>query len=109
MVAGLALVPLMGGLTGLIPLCSLIGFGFGFGFSLTQTPIDRIINCPRRGLCGAVRSVAHLLANDLFLGRLDQYRAGFNVASRTVAVIGAAALAAVQRLWPAVYPNESYS
>ena len=48
MVAGLALVPLVGSLTALIALWAVIGFGF----SLTQTPIGRIIN---RSACGADR------------------------------------------------------
>lgn len=111
MVAGVALVPLLGSLAALIALWSLIGFGF----SLTQTPIGRIINrsareADRGGVFAAQFALSHacwLVAYPLagWIGA----GAGLSAAALVLAVIGAAGLIAVLRLWPAndepVFPH----
>jgi MFS family permease len=103
MVAGVALVPLLGSLSTLIALWAVIGFGF----SLTQTPIGRIINrSAREADRGAVFAAQFALSHACWLvtyplaGRIGA-GAGLSVAALTLAVIGAAGLAAVLRLWPA--------
>lgn len=103
MVAGVALVPLVGSLSALIALWAAIGFGF----SLTQTPIGRIINRSARqadrcavfaaqfALSHACWLVTYPLAGWVGAG------AGLSVAALVLAAIGAAGLVAVLRLWPA--------
>jgi MFS family permease len=107
MVAGVGLVPLLGSLAALIALWSLIGFGF----SLTQTPIGRIINrsareADRGGVFAAQFALSHacwLVAYPLagWIGA----GAGLSAAALFLAVIGAAGLIAVLRLWPANDPT----
>ena len=103
MVAGVALVPLVGGLTSLIALWALIGFGF----SVTQTPIGRIINrSAREADRGAVFAAQFALSHACWLVTYPLAGwvgagAGLSVAALTLAAIGAAGLAAVLWLWPA--------
>ena len=103
MVAGVALVPLVGGLTSLIALWALIGFGF----SVTQTPIGRIINRSARDSDrGAVFAAQFALSHACWLVTYPLAGwvgagAGLSVAALTLAAIGAAGLAAVLWLWPA--------
>ena len=103
MVAGVALVPLVGSLATLIALWAVIGFGF----SLTQTPIGRIINRSARDADrGAVFAAQFALSHACWLVTYPLAGwigagAGLSVAALTLAVIGAAGLAAVLRLWPA--------
>jgi MFS family permease len=103
MVAGVALVPLVGNLAGLIALWALIGSGF----SLTQTPIGRIINrsageADRGAVFAAQFALSHAcwLVTYPLAGWIGA-SAGLSVAATTLAVIGAAGLAAVWHLWPA--------
>ena len=103
MVAGVALVPLVGGLPGLITLWAVIGFGF----SLTQTPIGRIINrSAREADRGAVFAAQFALSHACWLltyplaGWIGA-GAGLSAAALVLAAIGAVGLIAVLRLWPA--------
>jgi MFS family permease len=103
MVAGVALVPLVGQLAGLIALWALIGFGF----SLSQTPIGRIINrSARQADRGAVFAAQFALSHACWLityplaGWIGA-EAGLSVAALVLAAIGAVGLVAVLRLWPA--------
>ena len=103
MVAGVALVPLVGGLTSLIALWALIGFGF----SLTQTPIGRIINrCAREADRGAVFAAQFALSHACWLvtypvaGWVGAW-AGLSEAALLLAGIGALGLVAVLKIWPA--------
>ena len=103
MVAGVALVPLVGSLNALIALWAVIGFGF----SLTQTPIGRIINrsaqpedrgavfAAQFALSHACWLVTYPLAGWVGAG------AGLSVAALLLAAIGALGLVAVLRIWPA--------
>ena len=103
MVAGVALVPLVGGLTSLITLWALIGFGF----SLTQTPIGRIINrSAREADRGAVFAAQFALSHACWLVTYPLAGwvgagAGLSVAALLLAAIGALGLVAVLRIWPA--------
>jgi MFS family permease len=103
MVAGVALVPLVGGLTGLVALWALIGFGF----SLTQTPIGRIINrSAREADRGAVFAAQFALSHACWLVTYPLAGwigagAGLSVAALVLAGIGALGLVAVLRIWPA--------
>jgi MFS family permease len=103
MVAGVALVPLVGSLAGLIALWSMIGFGF----SLTQTPIGRIINrSAREADRGAVFAAQFALSHAcwLFTYPLAGWigaGAGLTAAALVLAGIGALGLVAVLRIWPA--------
>ncbi len=102
MVGGVALVPLVGGLTSLIALWAAIGFGF----SLTQTPIGRIINRSARAadraavfaaqfaLSHACWLVTYPLAGWVGAG------AGLSVAALVLAAIGGLGLVAVLQMWP---------
>ncbi|MDP3342327.1 MFS transporter [Frigidibacter sp.] len=102
MVAGVALVPLVGGLEILIALWALIGFGF----SLTQTPIGRIINrSAREADRGAVFAAQFALSHACWLVTYPLAGwvgagAGLTVASLVLAGIGAIGLIAVLRIWP---------
>jgi MFS family permease len=103
MVVGVALVPLVGQLAGLIALWALIGFGF----SLTQTPIGRIINrSARQADRGAVFAAQFALSHACWLityplaGWIGA-KAGLSAAALVLAAIGAVGLVAVLRLWPA--------
>jgi MFS family permease len=103
MVAGVALVPFVGGLTELIALWALIGFGF----SLTQTPIGRIINrSAREADRGAVFAAQFALSHACWLVTYPLAGwigagAGLSVAALVLAGIGALGLVAVLRIWPA--------
>lgn len=103
MVAGVALVPLLGSLATLIALWAVIGFGF----SLTQTPIGRIINrSAREADRGAVFAAQFALSHACWLVTYPLAGwigagAGLSAGALTLAIIGAAGLAAVLRLWPA--------
>ncbi|OJY28852.1 MAG: MFS transporter [Rhodobacterales bacterium 65-51] len=107
MVAGVALVPLVGSLAALIALWAVIGFGF----SLTQTPIGRIINrSAREADRGAVFAAQFALSHACWLVTYPLAGwigagAGLSAAAMTLAVIGALGLAAVLCLWPAVDPE----
>lgn len=102
MVAGVALVPLVGGLASLITLWVLIGFGF----SLTQTPIGRIINrSAREADRGAVFAAQFALSHACWLVTYPLAGwvgagAGLSVAALVLAGIGALGLIAVLRIWP---------
>jgi MFS family permease len=107
MVAGVAATPLVAGLAGLLVLWA----GVGFGFSLTQTPIGRILNRSAReedrpaifaaqfALSHAAWLVTYPLAG--WLGAAF----GLPAAALGLAAVGALALVAVIRLWPAVDPE----
>lgn len=103
MVAGVALVPLVGSLPALIALWVVIGFGF----SLTQTPIGRIINrSAREADRGAVFAAQFALSHACWLVTYPLAGwigagAGPSTAAVTLAMIGTAGLAAVWHLWPA--------
>ena len=107
MVAGVAVTPLASGLTGLMALWALVGFGF----SLTQTPIGRIINrSAREADRGAVFAAQFALSHAAWL--VTYPLAGWlgsafslPVASLGLAGIGAVAMVAVIRLWPADDPE----
>jgi MFS family permease len=103
MVAGVAVTPLMPGLVALMALWAVIGFGF----SLTQTPIGRILNRSARpedrpAVFAAQFALSHAcwLVTYPLAGWIGA-NAGLSAAAITLAVIGAAGLAAVLRLWPA--------
>ena len=102
MVAGVALVPLVGSLAALIVLWAVIGFGF----SLTQTPIGRIINrSAQEADRGAVFAAQFALSHACWLVTYPLAGwigadAGLSVAAVTLAIIGAVGLVSVLRLWP---------
>ena len=103
MVAGVALVPLVGGLASLITLWALIGFGF----SLTQTPIGRIIyRSAREADRGAVFAAQFALSHACWLVTYPLAGwvgagAGLSVTALLLAGIGSIGLIAVLRIWPA--------
>jgi len=108
MVAGVAVTPLVPGLAALMALWALVGFGF----SLTQTPIGRIINrSAREADRGAVFAAQFALSHGAWLityplaGWLGS-AFGLTQAALGLAVLGALAMAAVLRLWPAFDPAE---
>jgi len=107
MVAGVALVPLVGSLAALIALWGLIGFGF----SLTQTPIGRIINrSAHEADRGAVFAAQFALSHACWLVTYPLAGwvgagAGLGVAALVLAGIGTLGLMAVLRLWPADDPD----
>jgi MFS family permease len=107
MVAGVALVPLVCHLAALIALWAVLGFGF----SLTQTPIGRIVNrSAHEADRGAVFAAQFALSHACWLvtyplaGWIGA-TAGLSAAALTLAVLGAAGLVAVLRLWPAHDPD----
>jgi MFS family permease len=107
MVAGVALVPLVGSLAALIALWAVIGFGF----SLTQTPIGRIINrSAREADRGAVFAAQFALSHACWLVTYPLAGwigagAGLSIAALILGAIGAAGVVAVLRLWPAHDPD----
>lgn len=107
MVAGVALVPLIGSLPALVALWAVIGFGF----SLTQTPIGRIINrSAREADRGAVFAAQFALSHACWLVTYPLAGwvgagLGMTAAALVLAAIGALGLAAVLRLWPAADPD----
>ena len=102
MVAGVALVPLVGSLITLIALWAIIGFGF----SLTQTPIGRIINrSARKEDRGAVFAAQFALSHACWLVTYPLAGwigagAGLTTAALVLAGVGALGLIAVLRIWP---------
>jgi predicted MFS family arabinose efflux permease len=103
MVAGVAVTPLMPGLAPLMALWAVIGFGF----CLTQAPIGRILNRSAReqdrpAVFAAQFALSHAcwLVTYPLAGWIGA-NAGLSAPAITLAVIGAAGLAAVLRLWPA--------
>ncbi|MGA0543487.1 MFS transporter [Neotabrizicola sp. VNH66] len=108
MVAGVALVPLVGSLITLIALWAIIGFGF----SLTQTPIGRIINrSAREADRGAVFAAQFALSHACWLVTYPLAGwigagAGLTTAALTLAGVGALGLMAVLRIWPAQDASE---
>ena len=96
-------MPLVGSLASLIALWGAIGFGF----SLTQTPIGRIINrSAREADRGAVFAAQFALSHACWLVTYPLAGwigagAGLSVAALVLAIIGAAGVVAVLRLWPA--------
>ena len=108
MVAGVALVPLVGSLAALIVLWAVIGFGF----SLTQTPIGRIINrSAREADRGAVFAAQFALSHACWLVTYPLAGwigagAGLTAAAIILAGIGALGLVAVLRIWPAQDASE---
>jgi MFS family permease len=108
MVAGVALVPVVGSLAGLCTLWAAIGFGF----SLTQTPIGRIVNrSAQEADRGAVFAAQFALSHACWLVTYPLAGwvgagAGLSAAALVLAGTGAAGLVAVLRLWPAVDPAE---
>ncbi|KAF0113100.1 MAG: nrbE-like protein, partial [Rhodobacteraceae bacterium] len=108
MVAGVALVPLVGSLITLIALWAIIGFGF----SLTQTPIGRIINrSAREADRGAVFAAQFALSHACWLVTYPLAGwigagAGLTTAALVLAGVGALGLMAVLRIWPAQDASE---
>jgi MFS family permease len=107
MVAGVALVPLLGSLAALIALWAVIGFGF----SLTQTPIGRIVNrSAHEADRGAVFAAQFALSHACWLvtyplaGWIGA-TAGMSTVSLALAAIGAMGIFAVLILWPAHDPD----
>ena len=108
MVAGVAVTPLVTGLSGLMVLWALIGFGFSF----TQTPIGRILNRSARNedrpaVFAAQFAMSHAawLVTYPLAGWLGS-AFSLTVAAYGLAALGAAAMVAVIRLWPADDPVE---
>lgn len=107
MVTGVALVPLVGGLAGLIALWAVIGFGF----SLTQTPIGRIINRSAHEVDrGAVFAAQFALSHACWLVTYPLAgwvgaKLGLSNAALLLAGVGTAGLLAVLRLWPGQDPE----
>ncbi|WP_019953912.1 MFS transporter [Yoonia vestfoldensis] len=108
MVAGVATTPLMPGLGALMALWAVIGFGF----SLTQTPIGRILNrsarpADRPAVFAAQFALSHAcwLITYPLAGWLGS-AFGLAQAAIGLAAVGAAAMVAVFRLWPAADPVE---
>ena len=106
MVAGVALVPLMTGLAGLMALWAAVGFGFAF----TQIPIGRILNRSARpqdrpALFAAQFAMSHAawLVTYPLAGWLGS-TFGMTAAALGLAALGAVAMVAVIRLWPALDP-----
>lgn len=106
MVAGVACTPLATGLWGLIPLWALVGFGFAF----SQVPIGRILNRSARALDRlAVFAAQFALSHAAWLvtyplaGWLGS-AFGLPQAALGLAALGAVAMVAVIRLWPATDP-----
>jgi MFS family permease len=102
MVAGVALVPVIGSLAAMITLWAVIGFGF----SLTQTPIGRIINRSAHEVDrGAVFAAQFALSHACWLVTYPLAGwigagAGLSAAAFVLAAVGAVGLVAVLRLWP---------
>lgn len=107
MVTGVALVPMLSGLAGLMALWAMLGFGF----SLTQTPIGRIVtrsSSPqdRDAVFAAQFALSHagwLVAYPLagWFGALG----GLPLAGMLMAGLGALGLLATLRFWPAQDPE----
>lgn len=107
MVVGVALLPLIGSLFGLMALWTLVGFGF----SLSQTPIGRILNrsahdADRPALFAAQFALSHVcwLVTYPLAGWLGA-GAGLSQAALALALLGGLALLAVLAFWPASDPE----
>ncbi|WP_434622816.1 MFS transporter [Tabrizicola sp. M-4] len=108
MLAGVAATGLAGGLPALMALWAIIGFGF----ALTQTPIGRILNRSARPEDRpAVFAAQFALSHAAWL--VTYPLAGWAGASMDLpaaalllAAVGALALVAVMRLWPAFDPEK---
>jgi MFS family permease len=102
MVAGVAVVPLIGSLAALVALWGAIGFGF----SLTQTPIGRIISrSAHEADRGAVFAAQFALSHACWLVTYPLAGwigagAGLSVAALVLAGVGAVGLVGVLRIWP---------
>ena len=108
MVAAVALTPLMPGLVSLMILWALIGFGFAF----SQIPIGRILNrsahaVDRPAVFAAQFALSHAawLVTYPLAGWLGSTY-GLPQAALGLAALGAVAMVAVIRLWPATDPVE---
>jgi MFS family permease len=108
MVAGVAATPLMPGLAALMALWGVIGFGF----SLTQTPIGRILSRSARpedrpAVFAAQFALSHAcwLITYPLAGWIGS-AFGLAQAALGLAAVGAVAMVAVFRLWPALDPLE---
>jgi MFS family permease len=107
MVAGVALLPVVGSLAALIALWAVIGFGF----SLTQTPIGRIINRSAHETDrGAVFAAQFALSHTCWLVTYPLAGwigagAGLSAAAVLLSSVGAVGLASAMRLWPADDPS----
>ena len=108
MVAGVVVTPLAPGLAGLMVLWAIIGFGFSF----TQTPIGRILNRSAReqdrpAVFAAQFAMSHAawLVTYPLAGWLGS-AFSLPVAAYGLAALGAVAMVAVIRLWPAEDPVE---
>jgi MFS family permease len=108
MVAGVALLPLVGNLGALMTLWAAVGFGF----SLTQTPIGRIINrSAREADRGAVFAAQFALSHACWLVTYPLAgwvgaSFGLGATALLLAALGALGLVAVLRLWPAEDPAD---
>ncbi|MBC7737388.1 MAG: MFS transporter, partial [Candidatus Saccharibacteria bacterium] len=107
MVAGVAVTPLVTGLTGLMVLWAIVGFGF----SVSQTPIGRILNRSAQGqdrpaVFAAQFALSHAawLVTYPLAGWLGS-SFGLPVAAYGLAMIGAVAMIAVLWLWPRLDPT----
>jgi MFS family permease len=106
MVLAVALVPVVGGLTGLMSLWAVTGFGF----SLTQTPIGRILTrsaqaADRPAVFAAQFALSHAcwLVTYPLAGWLGA-GAGLPATAGALAVLGLLALGLALFLWPGVDP-----
>ncbi len=106
MVAGVAGVPLLQGLAGLMALWAVIGFGFAF----TQVPIGRILNrsaqpADRPAVFAAQFALSHAawLVTYPLAGWLGSVY-GLPQAAIGLAALGTLSMIAVIRLWPALDP-----
>lgn len=107
MILSVAVLPLVGTLSGLIALWALAGFGF----SLTQTPIGRILNRSadegdRPALFAAQFALSHAcwLVTYPLAGWLGAW-AGLSAVALVLAALGALALVLTLRFWPARDPE----
>ncbi len=108
MVATVAVLPLVSGMAGLLPLWCLVGFGF----ALSQTPIGRILNRSaqpenRPAIFAAQFALSHAcwLVTYPLAGWLGA-AFGLNVAALGLAGLGCGAMAIVFWVWPAADPAE---
>jgi MFS family permease len=108
MLAGVAAVPLAGGLAALMTFWAVVGFGF----ALTQTPIGRILNRSARAedrpaVFAAQFALSHAAWLVTYpLAGWAGSAFGLPAAALLLVALGAISLAAVVRLWPADDPDE---
>ncbi|MGQ0563863.1 MAG: MFS transporter [Gemmobacter sp.] len=107
MLAGVAAVPLVGGLTGLMLIWAVVGFGF----ALTQTPIGRILNRSARpedrpAVFAAQFALSHAAWLVTYpLAGWAGAAFGLPAAALLLVALGGVSLVAVIRLWPADDPD----